>query len=69
MRFITPATSTAVAYTARLVSTQSHFKITSKYNLHGGPEKTAHQTRGHNFEKSQPIFKVVSLEDSLVNLQ
>ena len=32
-------------------------------------KKTRHQTLAHNFPKCQPIFKILSLFDSLVNLQ
>ena len=36
-------------------------------NIHGGP-KTAQHPQCHNSVKSQPIIKILSLEDSLVNL-
>jgi len=32
-------------------------------------QKTRHQTLGHNFSNYYPIFKILSLADSVVNLQ
>jgi len=36
--------------------------------MQGGPKKP-HQTHAHNSVRSEPIFKILSLEDSLVNSQ
>jgi len=32
-------------------------------------KKTKHPTLGHNFTNYYPIFKIISLADSVVNLQ
>ena len=39
------------------------------YYIYTVSKKTRHQTLAHNFPKWQPIFKILSLVDSLVNLQ
>jgi len=38
-------------------------------NLHRESKKTRHQTLAHNFTKYWPIFKILSLLDSVGNLQ
>ena len=37
--------------------------------INTGWAKKPHQTHGHNSVRSQPIFKILSLSDSTVNLK
>jgi len=41
----------------------------NNHDIHRESKKTRHQTLGHNFTNYYPIFKILSLADSVVNLQ
>ena len=50
-------------------SIQSNIAMSKNGILHRESKTTKHQTLAHNFPKYEPIFKLFSLTDSVVNLQ